>query len=84
MREIILFQPLGKVGPNQPLEKVEPNFQLLHLCALKMRMEPLLFADENATEWAFSKRKGVKVDCNILLTYSIWKKKNTVYFFTFL
>ena len=31
----------------------------LHLCALKMRMEPLLFADENAPEWAFSKRKGV-------------------------
>jgi len=25
-----------------------------------MRMEPLLFADENAPEWAFSKRKGVK------------------------
>ena len=24
-----------------------------------MRMEPLLFADENAPEWAFSKRKGV-------------------------
>jgi hypothetical protein len=23
-------------------------------------MEPLLFADENAPEWAFSKRKGVK------------------------
>ena len=32
----------------------------LHLCALKMRMEQLLFADENAPEWAFSKRKGVK------------------------
>ena len=32
----------------------------LHLCAFSMRMEPLLFADENATEWAFSKRKGVK------------------------
>ncbi len=32
----------------------------IHLCALKMRMEPLLFADENAPEWAFSKRKGVK------------------------
>ena len=25
-----------------------------------MRMEPLLFADENGLEWAFSKRKGVK------------------------
>jgi len=25
-----------------------------------MRMEQLLFADENAPEWAFSKRKGVK------------------------
>jgi hypothetical protein len=25
-----------------------------------MRMELLLFADENAPEWAFSKRKGVK------------------------
>jgi hypothetical protein len=25
-----------------------------------MRMEPLLFADENAPEWAFSKRKGLK------------------------
>jgi hypothetical protein len=24
-----------------------------------MRMEPLLLADENAPEWAFSKRKGV-------------------------
>jgi hypothetical protein len=24
-----------------------------------MRMEPLLFADENTPEWAFSKRKGV-------------------------
>ena len=35
---------------------------ILHLCALKMRMEPLLFADENAPEWAFSKRKGVKMD----------------------
>jgi hypothetical protein len=23
-------------------------------------MEPSLFADENAPEWAFSKRKGVK------------------------
>jgi len=33
---------------------------LLHLCASKMRMEPLLFADENAPEWAFSKRKCVK------------------------
>jgi hypothetical protein len=32
----------------------------LHLCALKMRMESLLFADENAPEWAFSKRKGSK------------------------
>ncbi len=32
---------------------------ILHLCALKMRMEPLLFADENDPEWAFSKRKGV-------------------------
>ncbi len=34
--------------------------EVLHLCASKMRMEPLLFADENAPEWAFSKRKGVK------------------------
>jgi hypothetical protein len=25
-----------------------------------MRMATLLFADENAPEWAFSKRKGVK------------------------
>ena len=33
---------------------------VLYLCASKMRMEPLLFADENAPEWAFSKRKGVK------------------------
>ena len=33
---------------------------LLHLCASKMRMEPLLFADENAHSGAFSKRKGVK------------------------
>jgi hypothetical protein len=35
------------------------TFEELHLCALKMRMEPLLFADENAPKWAFSKRKGV-------------------------
>jgi hypothetical protein len=34
--------------------------RFLHLCASKMRMEPLLFAGENAPEWAFSKRKGVK------------------------
>jgi hypothetical protein len=34
---------------------------ILHLCALKMRIELLLFADENAPEWAFSKRKGVKL-----------------------
>ena len=33
---------------------------LLHLCASKMRMEPLLFTDENAPEWAFSKWKGVR------------------------
>ena len=48
--------------------KVEQN-PLLHLCASNMRMEPLLFADtrhavpafrENAPEWAFSKRKGLK------------------------
>jgi hypothetical protein len=32
----------------------------LHLCAFEMRMATLLFADENAPEWAFSKRKGVK------------------------
>jgi len=25
-------------------------------------MEPLLFTDENAPEWAFSKRKGLKVE----------------------
>jgi hypothetical protein len=29
-------------------------------------MEPLLFTDENAPEWAFSKRKGVrKVEPNL-------------------
>jgi hypothetical protein len=32
-------------------------------------MEPLLFADENAPEWAFSKRKGVKVDWNKIFAY---------------
>jgi len=39
---------------------------LLHLCAPKMRMEPLLFADENAPEWAFSKRKGVMLEFEII------------------
>ena len=39
----------------------------LHLCAFKMRMATLLFADENAPEWAFSKRKGVKVNNLILI-----------------
>ena len=42
----------------------------LHLCAFltsyerskEMRMEPLLFADENAPKWAFSKKKGVNWD----------------------
>jgi hypothetical protein len=32
---------------------------VLHLCALKMRMAQSLFADENAPDWAFSKRKGL-------------------------
>lgn len=31
-----------------------------------MRMEPLLFADENAPEWAFSKRKGVMLEFEII------------------
>ena len=35
-------------------------------------MEPLLFADENAPEWAFSKRKGVKKN-NIILVQSFKK-----------
>jgi len=34
-----------------------------------MRMEPLLFADENAPEWAFSKRKGV---IERLSHFSLW------------
>ncbi len=42
----------------------------LHLCAFltsyelskEMHMEPLFFADENAPEWAFSKRKGVNFE----------------------
>ena len=33
---------------------------IIHLCTLKTRMEPLLFADENAPFGEFSKRKGVK------------------------
>ena len=37
----------------------------LHLCAFNMRMATLLFADENAPEWAFSKRKGVKTCSNM-------------------
>jgi len=32
-------------------------------------MEPLLFADENAPEWAFSKRKGVKVDKKLVFDF---------------
>jgi len=31
-------------------------------------MEPLLFADENAPEWAFSKRKGVKKAGKVLFS----------------
>jgi hypothetical protein len=47
-----------KYASSQARRKNAPR--ILHLCALKMRMEPLLFADENASEWAFSKRKGVR------------------------
>jgi len=32
-------------------------------------MEQLLFADENATEWAFTKRKGVKKASKVLITF---------------
>ena len=39
---------------------------VLHLCAFEMRMATLLFADENAPEWAFSKRKGVKVCLDVI------------------
>jgi hypothetical protein len=37
-------------------------------------MEPLLFADENAPEWAFSKRKGVKKWSKIYKKKSTFKK----------
>jgi hypothetical protein len=33
-------------------------------------MEQLLFADENAPEWAFSKRKGVKKRAKFSSTFS--------------
>jgi hypothetical protein len=53
---------VGPLGPVCPV--VGPVSTILHLCASKMRMEPLLFAGENAPEWAFisgaKKRKGVK------------------------
>ena len=54
MSNILLLKKASKIAFNF----VQP---FLHLCASKMRMEPLLFADENAPEWAFSKRKRVKV-----------------------
>jgi hypothetical protein len=38
----------------------ENQIGLLHLCALKNRLEPLLFADKTAPEWAASKKKDVK------------------------
>ncbi len=46
---------------------------ILHLCAFKMRMATLLFADETAPEWAFSKRKGVRlfVQTNSILFFSL-------------
>ncbi len=42
------------------------QYYLLHLYAFSMRMEPLLFADENAPEWEFSKRKGVTLNKEII------------------
>jgi hypothetical protein len=39
-----------------------------------MRMEPLLFADENAPEWAFSKRKGVKLNHNSVKVRNLHKQ----------
>lgn len=44
-------------GGNQKQNKL--NQPILHLCAFKMRMESLLFADETPILWTFSKRKGV-------------------------
>jgi hypothetical protein len=41
-----------------------------------MRMEPLLFAGENAPEWAFSKRKGVKAPSTADLDQLSFKKEN--------
>ena len=58
-----LFRVLDKRYLGKPLK----NRPILHLCALKLRMEPLLFADtrhavpafrENAPEWAFHMRSG--------------------------
>jgi hypothetical protein len=34
--------------------RIETDYAMLNLCESKMHMEPLLFADENASEWAFS------------------------------
>jgi hypothetical protein len=39
-------------------------------------MEPLLFAGENAPEWAFSKRKGVKAPSTADLDQLSFKKEN--------
>ena len=75
---VVCFKPTGAVPPPEgtPTADLDQHgglkpprihfcsTSLLHLCALKMRMEQLLFAYENAPEWAFisvaKKRKGVK------------------------
>ena len=73
-KEIILEQNVKLNEQNSKIhEQNNKIIQVLHLCAFltsyerskEMRMEPLLFADENAPEWAFSKRKGVETSiCN--------------------
>jgi len=50
---------------------------IIHRCAFSMRKEPLLFADENAPKWAFSKRKGVKTKLNMKNVNHNSKKKHS-------
>ena len=50
-----------KPPPRQnPRKTNQRTLGFLHLRALKMRVAQSLSADENAPEWAFSKRKGLK------------------------
>jgi hypothetical protein len=66
---------LEEYKKQNPLNYVPNAMSSLHLCAFSMREAQSLFADENALDWAFSKRKGLRPNTSQSL---LTDKKNAI------